>query len=161
VTLCGKTFASDWYPEENVWMPVDCVRTEGHPAPCQGSPFIVAIVGSRGFTDTMLVQRCVRRLLALHDNLRIVSGGARGADRQAELAAAELDVPIVIHPAEWDRFGRSAGFRRNETIVNDADMLVAFFADGPRSRGTTHSLSLALTKGIPVHVYHGGTWSLK
>jgi predicted Rossmann fold nucleotide-binding protein DprA/Smf involved in DNA uptake len=119
----------------------------------------VAIVGSRGFTNRAVIESAVRRWMVLApEGLTIISGGARGADSIGEAIADALAIPKRIHLPDWDRFGRSAGFRRNETIVNDADVVLAFFADGPLSSGTAHSVHLAEKAGKKVHVYHEGRW---
>jgi hypothetical protein len=119
----------------------------------------VAIVGSRDFQGQAVIAKAIVRLADQHPNLTVVSGGARGADSAGANVAVALRIPTIIHLPDWDRYGKSAGFRRNELIVADADMLLAFYADGPRSKGTTHSVDLARKKGIPVHIYHEGVWS--
>lgn len=120
----------------------------------------VAVVGSRGFADAAVIRSAIRRWMVLApEGVAIVSGGARGADSLGEAIARELSLPTIVHLPEWDRFGRSAGFRRNEHIVRDADVVLAFYAPGPRSAGTSHTVRLALDAGKPVHVYHEGRWS--
>lgn len=119
----------------------------------------VAIVGSRGFDEPQVIVRSIDRLLTQYPDLVIVSGGAKGADLMAEAMALELNIPILVHDADWDRYGRSAGFKRNELIVRDADIVLAFYAPGPRSKGTSHTVDIARAAGKPVHIYHEGRWS--
>lgn len=110
----------------------------------------LAIVGSR-FVNAEKVRD---HLLPLVSELKpelIVSGGARGADRAGELIADTLDVPKLIHHAEWERFGRSAGMRRNGLIVRDCDQVLAVFVSGVESRGTANTVSRARKAGKPVH----------
>lgn len=71
----------------------------------------------------------------------LVSGGAKGGDRYAELYAERKGLPITIHKPDWDRYGKSAGFIRNKSIIDDADVIVAIW-DG-KSKGTQHSMRLA------------------
>jgi hypothetical protein len=59
---------------------------------------------------------------------------------------------MIVHPALWDKYGKRAGYLRNQDIVDDADAMVAFLA--PHSRGTKNSVGLANKKGIPVHIVH-------
>jgi hypothetical protein len=47
--------------------------------------------------------------------------------------------------AEWNKFGKSAGYRRNVTIVEHSDIIVAFW-DG-KSKGTQHTINIAKEKG--------------
>ena len=100
----------------------------------------VAIVGSRNFSDLSKVKQYVG---TLPPNSVIVSGGARGPDKAAELAALELGMEIEIYLPDWEAYGKSAGMVRNQQIVDHADMLVAFW-DG-KSRGTRNSIQRALT----------------
>jgi hypothetical protein len=59
----------------------------------------------------------------------------------AEHYAEVNEIPIVVHEAEWDKYGKSAGYIRNKTIWDDSDMGIAFW-DGV-SKGTKHSFDLA------------------
>ena len=111
-------------------------------------PFILAIVGSRKFADYGHLCCILRQVQTRIDG--IVSGGAPGADTLAEHYAHEHNIPMIVHRAEWDRYGKSAGLRRNARIVADADAMIAFLA--PESKGTRNSIKLAEQKGIPVHI---------
>ena len=95
----------------------------------------IAIVGSRDFQNLALVRRLIQSVPA---DAVIVCGGARGVDRVAAGEAAAMGRTTVIHVAQWDAEGRSAGFRRNARLADDADAMVAFW-DG-RSRGTPHAV---------------------
>lgn len=102
----------------------------------------VGVVGSRFFSDYDL-------LCSVLDDIpisSIISGGASGADSLAAQYAASNSLPLTVFQADWSRFGRSAGPRRNRLIVDSSSHLVAFW-DG-RSRGTLSSLKLAASAGI-------------
>ena len=64
----------------------------------------------------------------------IVSGGARGIGTCARNYALKNDLKLTEFRPEYNKYGRGAPLRRNETIVNYADMVLAFW-DG-ESRGT-------------------------
>lgn len=106
----------------------------------------VAIVGSRTITDYNMIENVV---IAFQTNegqiTEIVSGGARGVDTLAEKLANRHNIPIKVFPADWDAYGKSAGYRRNRDIVDRADVVFAFW-DG-KSKGTKHSIDLAKEKG--------------
>lgn len=108
----------------------------------------IAIVGSRDYPQPSAVSRYVGRLhMECPDvwgegGLVIVSGGARGVDSWAADEARIRDIPVEEYPAEWVRYGKRAGFLRNEDIVKAANKVVAFW-DG-ESRGTKHTIDLAL-----------------
>lgn len=71
----------------------------------------------------------------------IISGGARGVDSVAAQVARERDIRVIEIKPDWDRFGKSAGFRRNTQIVQACDDLIAFW--NMESRGTLDSLKKA------------------
>lgn len=97
----------------------------------------LAIVGSRTFDDWELFKREVNKVKTKEE---IVSGGARGADHFAEVYANEYNLSIKVFKADWDRYGKKAGFKRNKLIEEYSDMCIAFW-DG-KSRGTAHTISL-------------------
>lgn len=104
----------------------------------------LAIIGSRGFTDYEWLERVV----SAHFNdeygrsiTEIISGGAAGADSQGARFAREHNLKLTEHLPNWNLYGKRAGFVRNELIIKDADMVLAFW-DG-LSKGTGNSLSIA------------------
>lgn len=112
------------------------------------SPRRVAIVGSRDFPRLDVVRDYVR---ALPRDAVIISGGARGVDRAAVAEADRLGMAHEVYPAQWTTQGKSAGFRRNATIVAQCTEVIAFW-DGV-SRGTAHTIGLAERAGKPVSVF--------
>lgn len=100
----------------------------------------VAMIGSRTWPEDKqwMIEQVIDDLPL---DTTVVSGGARGPDYWAEMYAAYRKMPILIFPAEWDLYGKSAGYRRNQDIVNAADFVVAFW-DG-ESKGTLSSILLA------------------
>ena len=109
----------------------------------------IAVVGSRDFPRLGEVRSFVRRLPV---GTTLVSGGARGVDTVAEVAAREVGIPVEIHPADWNRHGRGAGPLRNTRIVESSDVVVAFW-DG-RSPGTADTLRKARLARRPVRVFY-------
>lgn len=115
--------------------------------------FKVIVAGSRGFNNyKLLVQQCNRFLSEKRKdcNIIIISGGARGADKLGEKYAKDEGFDLEVYPAEWDKYGRSAGFRRNEKMGDIADAVIAFW-DG-KSHGTKHMIDIANDKGLLVRV---------
>lgn len=106
----------------------------------------VAIVGSREFTDYEYLEKWVLRIL--HElNIQptqIVSGGARGTDTLAEMFARRHGISTNIFPANWNKYGKKAGYLRNIEIVNNCDFLIAFW-DG-ESKGTKMTIDIAKKK---------------
>ena len=100
----------------------------------------VAIVGSRGFDNYDRLKKILDQL----DIDVIISGGARGADSLGEQYALERGIDTLIFEPDWDKYGNRAGYIRNTDIINNADIVFAFW-DG-ESKGTLHSINLAKKK---------------
>ena len=112
------------------------------------------IAGGRDFTDTDSAADYLIKLVEenkIPDTPTIISGGARGADKVGENLAKMFDLPLEIYPADWNTYGKSAGYRRNTQMADIADVLVAFW-DG-KSRGTSHMISTMQKQNKPVYVY--------
>ena len=108
----------------------------------------VLVCGSRDWTDET---RIFQQLLLLPPGTEIITGAARGVDRIAADNARLLEFPVREFPADWNRHGRSAGFIRNNEMLNeDPDLVIAFW-DG-QSRGTAHTIREAEKRGIPVQI---------
>jgi len=107
----------------------------------------VAIVGSRGYSRSDKVREYV---LALPSDTVVVSGGAAGVDSVAEITARKAGLKVDIYLPNWATLGRSAGFQRNVTIVENCDRVVAFW-DG-YSKGTSHTINLAHMAGKEVTI---------
>ena len=69
----------------------------------------------------------------------VVSGHARGADTCGEFWARSLSIPIKQFPADWEKYGKQAGFIRNTEMAQYADAVVLF----PGGKGTDHMYSIA------------------
>ena len=87
---------------------------------------------------------------AIHTNgwriTEVVSGGANGADLDGESWARARGIPVKRIPADWGKFGRSAGPRRNAEMAVYADALIAF----PGGRGTEDMIRRATKAGLEV-----------
>ena len=112
-------------------------------------PLKIAVVGSRTFDRYYILERVLNATFEMGDVL--VSGGAAGADDLAHRWALENDHKFVIFYADWKSYGRSAGFIRNQKIVNYADQIIAFH-DGV-SKGTLHTVKLGVESDKLVQVY--------
>jgi len=113
----------------------------------------VIIAGCRNFDDYEMLKHYVDHILqnvAQRESIEIVSGGAKGADALGERYAMERGYKLTLFPADWDKYGRGAGPKRNEQMGDYADALIAFW-DG-QSRGTKHMIEYAKRKGLKVRV---------
>lgn len=87
-----------------------------------------------------------------HDRIIILSGHCKGTDLMAEKYAAEKEYEIEIYPADWKKYGRSAGPKRNREMVEKSDVVVAFWDSN--SRGTKSLIEYANKKNVTVFIKH-------
>ena len=117
----------------------------------------IIIAGSRDFNDyPKLNEEVFRILLKVNmkygidkEQFEIVSGHARGADLLGERFADQYGIKKKVFPVtreEWNRFGKSAGYRRNAEMAryavdNSIGILIAFW--DKKSNGTKSMIELA------------------
>ena len=111
----------------------------------------VIIAGGRDFDNYEKLRSYCDYLLQNKDEIEIVSGCARGADKLGERYAEERGYPIKRFPADWGTHGKSAGYLRNEEMADYADALIAFW-DGS-SRGTQHMINIAEKESLEIRIY--------
>jgi len=116
----------------------------------------VIIAGGRDFNDFdgMIVK--LDALFSVTDEgVTVISGTANGADKLGERYADFRGYEIERYPAQWDVYGRSAGYKRNEQMAGIASHCVVFW-DG-QSRGSKHMIDIAKREGLELRVikYHG------
>ena len=105
----------------------------------------LAVVGSRNFNDYNLLKSKLDQIHKRKPITLIVSGGAKGADSLSERWAKENSIETLIFIPDWNKYGKRAGFLRNEDIITNSDAVIAFW-DGV-SRGTESSINLAKKQG--------------
>jgi hypothetical protein len=110
----------------------------------------IIVAGSRDFNDYLLVKYTILPFTSKLEDVEIVSGGAKGADRLGEILANDNKYKLKIFPADWDKYGKSAGYKRNKQMAEYADALVAFW-DG-ESKGTKMMIELAKQMNLKVKV---------
>lgn len=108
--------------------------------------YMVLVCGGRSFNDyravsTMLGSLCIRPT-------HIVTGGCSGADKLAQKWALVHNIPCSVYSADWDMYGKSAGPRRNQAMLDDChpELVVAF----PGGRGTADMVRRAKKEDVPV-----------
>lgn len=111
----------------------------------------VAVVGSRSFQNSSFLSSVLDQLREQVGDFTLVSGGARGADTLAATWALQRDLLITEHLPDWSKHGRRAGIIRNRDVVDDADLLLAFW-DGD-SPGTAHVIEYAREVHVSLVVY--------
>ena len=123
----------------------------------------IIVAGSRDFKDYQLLRDTLMDYLDFMDDkdvvdnpsqVKFISGTAKGADTLGEQFAYTYEYDVKRFPADWNTYGKSAGYRRNAEMAKYASeaygVLIAFW-DG-KSKGTKHMIDLAKRYGLEVHV---------
>lgn len=105
----------------------------------------VAVIGSRGLSVGDL-----SRYLP-ENTTEIVSGGAKGVDTSAREYALAHGIKLTEFLPEYTKYGRSAPLKRNITIIEYSDIVLAFW-DG-KSGGTKFVIDNCRKLGVEVRVY--------
>lgn len=105
----------------------------------------IIVAGSRNFNNYDYLKKICDFIIDEEDVV-IISGTARGADKLGERYAKEKGFELRLFPAKWDEYGKRAGYFRNVEMAKNADMLIAFW-DG-ESKGTKHMIDIAEKEGL-------------
>lgn len=108
------------------------------------NPISLGVVGSRTFKDYHLLESTINEFRKTNTLSHIVSGGAAGADSLVRTYAEKHSIPMIELKPDWKKYGKAAGFIRNADIIDESDIVLAFW-DG-ESRGTLDSITKAKSK---------------
>lgn len=127
-------------------------------------PARILVCGSRTFDAPRVVASELAFVSRFYDgNIMIIQGEAKGADRLAREWAEAVGKPFESYPADWNTYGKRAGFLRNTQMLEEGkpDRLVAF-VDKPlaESKGTKMMVDIARTGGVPCRVVEHRTYVL-
>lgn len=108
----------------------------------------VLVCGGRDFENKELLYSTLTDLHREHNFSVVIHGCASGADTLAGTWATENKIQVYDFPADWKKYGKSAGAIRNRQMleVGVPDMVVAF----PGGRGTKNMIDVSNKAGIPV-----------
>jgi hypothetical protein len=106
----------------------------------------ILVCGGRDFNNDALLNETLNQHKC--DDLTIIEGGAKGADLGALHWARHNAVPVETYRADWDKYGKRAGYIRNVQMLNEGkpDLVIAF----PGGKGTQMMIMLAKSAGVPV-----------
>jgi hypothetical protein len=107
----------------------------------------VIIAGGRDYIFTEFDKAALNALLVDVPITEVVSGCAPGADTCGEQWAISKNIPIKKFPADWKKYGKSAGYKRNKQMAEYANVAVLF----PGGKGTDLMFSLAKEKNLKIY----------
>ncbi|MGN0557391.1 MAG: hypothetical protein ACI4IV_06045 [Acutalibacteraceae bacterium] len=106
----------------------------------------VAVIGSRGLKINHLEQFLPK------ETTEIISGGAKGVDTSAKEYALATGLKLTEFLPEYTRYRRAAPLKRNIAIIENADLVLAFW-DGTSS-GTKFVIEYCRKHNIPIRVFN-------
>ena len=116
--------------------------------------FKVIIAGGRDFDDYNRLKTYCDKILENKRNqgyrIIIISGTARGADTLGERYAKEKGYEVLRFPADWNTYGKRAGYIRNKEMAENADACICFWDN--ISNGTRHMINIAKEKRLPTRI---------
>lgn len=101
----------------------------------------ILICGDRKWTNRNLIKEKILE----YSGTIIIEGDAKGADRISGEIARELGLEVRVYPAQWEKYGRSAGPIRNrqQFDLENPDLVLAFHNDIENSKGTKDMIKYA------------------
>lgn len=116
--------------------------------------FRIVVAGSRSFQNYKAAEEIFLSALSKRklNEIEIVSGGAKGADAFGEYFAKKYGCQLKIYPADWERYGKRAGYLRNRQMAENSDATILFW-DGV-SRGTADMFNQTLRENHPLFVVY-------
>ena len=110
----------------------------------------VIVCGGRDFADRTGLYAALDRFRSLHGITCVIQGAAPGADTLAYDWAADRRVMVINEPAMRKKYGKSAGPKRNQHMIDahKPNAVIAF----PGDVGTADMIKRAKAAGIPVYV---------
>ena len=121
--------------------------------------FFVCIGGVREFNDYDFAKQkidiCLSRLSKCGE-ITIVTGHCKGTDMLAECYAFERGYSLEVYPADWEKYGRSAGPRRNKQMVEISDYVICFW--NGKSKGTKSLIDFTKKANKPLRIIYYDMW---
>jgi len=111
----------------------------------------IIIAGSRNITKEDF-QVAVGKSELLKSATTIISGTARGADQFGEEWAKSQNLSIERYPADWEKYGKRAGYLRNCEMGQVSDGCLCIW-DG-KSPGTKLMMNIARENGLFLEIYY-------
>lgn len=113
----------------------------------------VVIAGCRDYNDYDEAKQYIDFCLCdikKENEIVIISGGCSGADAIGERYARENGFRVEKYPADWVKYGKSAGPKRNKQMALISDYIICFW-DG-KSRGTKSMIEYAREYKKPLKI---------
>jgi len=135
------------------------MREGSEPHAAEPPRLALVVTGGRDFDDRAVVSTALSAALLDRPFTALFHGDARGADRLAASECFYLSPSLTVYavPADWGRWGKAAGMRRNVEMLKAAieyagsvqNVLLLAFPGGVGTAGCC-----AAARELGVHVQH-------
>ena len=110
----------------------------------------IIVAGGRDFNNYVVLDKILSTYINPPFDV-IISGDARGADILGVQWAIKHGVYVQHFPADWNTYGKGAGYVRNSEMGKYADAAICFW-DG-KSKGTHHMICTMAKCNKPIIVF--------
>lgn len=109
-------------------------------------PLKVLVCGGRDYHNVRTIKSWLDGIHSDFGIKLVIEGGATGADEHAREWAFRNRIKVVTYVADWERYGRAAGPKRNRRMLLESapDLVIAF----PGDDGTADMVKRAKSKGV-------------
>ena len=107
----------------------------------------ILVTGSRDWTDEQRIFEALLLYSGGRGTILVHGACPTGADAIADRIASDWPWEIERYPADWNKYGKRAGFIRNKEMVDlGADICLAFIKNN--SKGASMTATIAERAGI-------------
>lgn len=115
-------------------------------------PYTILVTGSRVWTNEEAVRNALKDAAGTRPLIRLVHGGARGADTIARKFAQEMGWEIKTYVPDWGRLGRKAGPARNSDMLRKEKVDIVLAFPSKTSSGTYDMIDKARKARIATNI---------
>ena len=120
----------------------------------------ILVCGSRNWKNFNRINEVLNHLYDYlkkngYENITLVHGDCRGADKIGGFLGEKIGFKIRRHPADWYKDGKKAGVLRNQKMLdeNKIDLCIAFTNDLEKSIGTKDMTKRCRKANIPTILF--------
>ena len=114
----------------------------------------VIISGDLNYLNYNLLEKTCDFMLSKISNIEIINGGENGADYLGRKYAKKRGYTYEEFPADWSKYGKGAGYKRNCELINKADCIIVFW--NGRDKHIKHMINTSNKKRLQTKIVKYG-----
>jgi len=112
----------------------------------------IGIIGTKDFNDYKLLKTVIYENVNVPNITHIIFGGETGIDNLAKKFALENNIKTLIFKPDWNKYEKSAIFKKNITIIENSDIIFVFW--NGKNRNSIHDIKIAKNMNKPLIIIH-------